>query len=190
MAAKSASARPLIAAGLAAAVALGLAAALPWRAAAAGEPAYAVSGAATAGALGAVAVIVAVAAAWERLVAWGLAFLATEYAVALTGGSAGPDLAAPVVGALVVVVAELSHAACEWRGPHAVDAATELGRWLRLGATALIGFLVGMAALALRSSIGALPPAAVLVGFAAVVAVVVLMATLHGRWQRGVSPRP
>jgi hypothetical protein len=112
------------------------------------------------------------------LVGWAVALLAAEYAIAVIGGGASVDLLAPLVGIGLLLVAELSHTACEWRGPHAVDASVEIRRWARLAAAGAAGAVAGSGALALAASVpGSVP--GLLIGAAGVVGLVGLATWLR-----------
>lgn len=140
----------------------------PWRVAAVGAV----------GGVGLLATVVAVAFARPGLVGWAVALLAAQYAIAVIGGGAPVDLLAPLVGLGLLLVAELSHTACEWRGPHAADATVELRRWARLVAAGAAGTVAGGGALALAGSVpGSVP--ALLVGAAGVVGLVGLATWLR-----------
>ena len=109
---------------------------------------------------------------------WAVAVLAAEYAISVIAGRAALDAEAPLVGVGLLLVAELSHTACEWRGPHAVDTSVELRRWARLAAAGVAGAVAGGGALALAGSVrGSVP--GLLVGAAGVVGLVGLAAWLR-----------
>jgi hypothetical protein len=111
-------------------------------------------------------------------VGWAVAVLAAEYAISVIAGRAALDAEAPLVGVGLLLVAELSHTACEWRGPHAVDTSVELRRWARLAAAGVAGAVAGGGALALAGSVrGSVP--GLLVGAAGVVGLVGLAAWLR-----------
>jgi hypothetical protein len=130
------------------------------------------------GIAGLLATVVAVAFARPGLVGWGVALLAAEYAAAVIGGGASLDLLAPLVGIGLLLVAELSHTACEWRGPHAIDASVELRRWARLLAAGAAGAVAGGGALALAAAVpGSVP--GLLIGAAGVVGLVGLATWLR-----------
>jgi hypothetical protein len=131
------------------------------------------------GALGVLVVTGAVAAGWPTSIGWGIGLLAAEYAVCVLGEGRGIDLAAPIVGALLVVTAELAYTSCDWRKPHAISTAVELRRWLRIGGVVTFGAVVGLGALALTSAADADSPAALVIGGGCVVALMVLFAVLH-----------
>jgi hypothetical protein len=120
------------------------------------------------------------AVAWPRsdLVGWAVALLAAAYAICVNGGGAAIDVEAPLVGIGLLFVTELSHTACEWRGPHAVKASVELRRWARLAATGAAGAVAGGGALALAAAVpGSVP--ALLIGAAGVVGLVGLTTWLR-----------
>ena len=120
------------------------------------------------------------AVAWPRsdLVGWAVALLAAAYAICVIGGGAAVDVEAPLVGIGLLFVAELSHTACEWRGPHAVKASVELRRWARLAAAGAAGAVAGGGALALAAAVpGSVP--ALLIGAAGVVGLVGLTTWLR-----------
>ena len=119
------------------------------------------------------------ATARSGAIGWGVALLAAAYAACVVGRGAPVDVLAPLVGLLLVLVAELSHTACEWRGPHATDVSVERRRWARLTLTAAAGAVAGGGALALATAV----PGSVLglvVGAAALVGLVGLAAWLRG----------
>ena len=132
-------------------------------------------------AVGIAGFLVTVAAvAWPRsdLVGWAVALLAAAYAICVIGGGAAVDVEAPFVGIGLLFVAELSHTACEWRGPHAVKASVELRRWARLAAAGAAGPVAGGGALALAAAVpGSVP--ALLIGAAGVVGLVGLTTWLR-----------
>ena len=102
------------------------------------------------------------------------------------GGGVALDVEAPLVGVGLLLVAELSHTACEWRGPHAVDASVELRRWARVAAAGAAGAVAGGGALALAATVpGSVP--GLLVGAAGVVGLVGL-ATWLRRSTSGEAP--
>jgi hypothetical protein len=171
--------RALIPAALSVALAAALAATVALRAGLGGERTPLIVVAVAAGALGVLAVAGAVAAGRSTSIGWGLGLLAAEYAVCVLGEGRGIDLAAPLVGALLVITGELAYTSCEWRKPHAVSRAVELRRWLRIGAVVAFGAVVGLGALALTSMADANSPAALVLGGGCVVALMVLVAVLH-----------
>jgi hypothetical protein len=121
---------------------------------------------------------VAPVAAVGGLVGWAVALLAAQYATLVIGGGASVDLLAPLVGLGLLFVAELSHTACERRGPHAVDASVELRRWARLVAAGAAGAVAGGGALALAAAVpGSVP--ALLIGAAGAVGLVGLASWLR-----------
>jgi hypothetical protein len=128
------------------------------------------------------------AVAWPRsdLVGWAVALLAAQYTICVIGGGAALDVEAPLVGIGLLLVAELSHTACEWRGPHAVSASVELCRWARLVAAGAVGAVAGGGALALAAAVpGSVP--GLLIGAAGAVGLVGLAAWL-GRSVSGEAP--
>jgi hypothetical protein len=130
------------------------------------------------GGLGLLVTVVAVAAARPGLVGWAVALLAAQHATLVIGGGASVDLLAPLVGLGLLFVAELSHTACEWRGPHAVDASVELRRWARLAAAGVAGAVAGGGALALAAAVpGSVP--ALLIGAVGAVGLVGLATWLR-----------
>jgi hypothetical protein len=170
--------RPLIPALCAVALAAPLAAAGLLHAHANAEGRVLVAVVVVAGIAGLLATIVAVAFARPGLVGWAVALLAAQYAIAVIGGGASLDLLAPLVGIGLLLVAELSHTACEWRGPHAVDASVEIRRWARLAATGAAGAVAGGGALALAATVpGSVP--GLLIGAAGVVGLVGLATWLR-----------
>jgi hypothetical protein len=173
--------RPLIPAALAGAIATLLAVALPVLAGLAGASSYVVGAAAFAGALGVALLVAGVLGDWDAVPAWGVSLLATAYGLIVLGEGRGVDLAAPLIGVLLVLIAELAQTACEWRGPHAVDWSVEGRRWLRLMAVAAAGALIGLAALLATSAIGAVSPLVLVVGSGAVVALLGMIVVLRGR---------
>ncbi|MGD0834925.1 MAG: hypothetical protein ABSA40_11005 [Candidatus Dormibacteria bacterium] len=179
MAAARPAPRSLTPAVLAVALAVGLAAAAALHGGLDGERASVTRAVATLGGIGALTVAVAVAGGWPRAIAGGIALLAAAYAVTVLGDGSRLDLTAPLVGALLVLTAELAHTACEWRGPHAVNRAAEVGRWLRLTGVVALGAVIGLGALAITSASGAGPPAVLLAGGAAAVLLLIMVTVLH-----------
>jgi hypothetical protein len=171
--------RSLTPAVLAVALAVGLAAAATLHGSLDGERTPVTHAAAAAVGVGALAVAAAVAGGWSRAVSWGIALLAAGYAISVLGEGSRLDLTAPVFGALLVVTAELAYTACEWRGPHAVNRAAEVRRWLRLTGVVALGALIGLGALGLTSAWGAGSPAVLVAGGAAAILLLVLVAVLH-----------
>jgi hypothetical protein len=115
-----------------------------------------------------------------------VALLAAQYTICVIGGGAALDVEAPLVGIGLLLVAELSHTACEWRGPHAVSASVELCRWARLVAAGAVGAVAGGGALALAAAVpGSVP--GLLIGAAGAVGLVGLAAWL-GRSVSGEAP--
>ncbi|MGA3183097.1 MAG: hypothetical protein ABSE52_00660 [Candidatus Dormibacteria bacterium] len=138
------------------------------------------------GIAGLLGTIAAVAWSLSDLVGWAVALLAAQYAISVIGGGAALDVEAPLVGVGLLLVAELSYTACEWRGPHAADASVELRRWARLMAAGAAGAVAGGGALALAGAVpGSVP--GLLVGAAGVVGMVGL-ATWLGRSTSGEAP--
>jgi hypothetical protein len=111
--------------------------------------------------------------------------VALEYGVAILRHGGSPDPAAPLVGAALLVVAELALVAVEWHEPHAVVLDVEIRRWLLVTAAATAGVMVGAIALVLAQSTGSLGFAALVAGAAAVVAIVALMTWVTRRARRG-----
>jgi hypothetical protein len=145
---------------------------------AAAEYPWRVAAVAAVGGLGLLVTVVAVAAARPGLVGWAVALLAAQHATLVIGGGASVDLLAPLVGLGLLFVAELSHTACEWRGPHAVDASVELRRWARLAAAGVAGAVAGGGALALAAAVpGSVP--ALLIGAVGAVGLVGLATWLR-----------
>ncbi len=137
-----------------------------------------VAAVAAVGITGLLATIIAVAWPRAELVGWAVALLAAEYTISVIAGRAALDIEAPLVGVGLLLVAELSHTACEWRGPHAVDTAVELRRWARLAAAGAAGAVAGGGALALAGSVpGSVP--ALLIGAAGAVGFVGLATWLR-----------
>jgi hypothetical protein len=170
--------RPLIPALCAVALAVVVAAAGVLHADADAENGVLVAVVVAVGIAGLLATVVAVAFAMPGVVGWAVALLAAQYASAVIGGGASVDVLAPLVGIGLLLVAELSHTACEWRGPHAVDASVELRRWGRLTAAGAAGALAGGGALALAAAVpGSVP--GLLVGAAGVVGLVGLATWLR-----------
>jgi hypothetical protein len=130
------------------------------------------------GIAGLLVTVAAVAWSLSGLVGWAVALLAAQYTICVIGGGAALDVEAPLVGVGLLLVAELSHTACEWRGPHAVDAAVELRRWARLAAVAAAGALAGGGALALAAAVPESVPG-LLIGAAGVVGLVGLATWLR-----------
>jgi hypothetical protein len=174
-----ATSRPLIPGALSVALAAGLAATVALRASFGGERTLMIVVAVVAGAVGVIVVAGAVAAGWSTSIGWGIGLLAAEYAVCVLGEGSGIDLAAPLVGALLVITAEVAYTSCDWRRPHAVNAAAELRRWLRLAGVVAFGALIGLGALALTSVAGGESPAGLVVGGGCAVALVALVVVLH-----------
>jgi hypothetical protein len=170
--------RPLIPALMAVMLAAVLAAGGSLHADAAAEYPWRVAAVAAVGGLGLLVTVVAVAAARPGLVGWAVALLAAQHATLVIGGGASVDLLAPLVGLGLLFVAELSHTACEWRGPHAVDASVELRRWARLAAAGVAGAVAGGGALALAAAVpGSVP--ALLIGAVGAVGLVGLATWLR-----------
>jgi hypothetical protein len=180
---------PLIPALLACALAAALAVASLLRAAAAAEAPALVDGVAAVGAAGLLGVAAAVLSGRAALVGWGVALLAAQYALFALGRGASVDASAPAVGLALVLVAELSHTACEWRGPHAVDATLERRRWARVAGTAVAGAVAGGGALALAAAVpGSVP--GLLIGAAGVVGLVGLASWLRHAGSAEPQPAP
>jgi hypothetical protein len=140
------------------------------------------------GIAGLLATVVAVAFAMPGVVGWAVALLAAQYAISVIGGGAALDVEAPLVGVGLLLVAELSYTACEWRGPHAADASVELRRWARLATAGVGGAVAGAGALALAGAVqGSVP--ALLIGATGVVGLVGL-ATWLGRSTGEAPPVP
>ena len=115
-------------------------------------------------------------------IGWAVALLAAAYAVSLVVSGARVDAAAPLVGLALVLVAELSHTSCEWRGSHAENNALERRRWARLLGAAAAGAVVGGGALAVASAVqGSVP--GLLAGAGAVVGLVALATWLRASTQ-------
>ncbi len=171
-------ARPLIPALLAVALSAVLVAAILLRAVAAATVPALDGAAAGAGIAGLLVIVGAVAAGRSAPVGWGVGLLAAAYAAGLVGRGAQVDVLAPLVGLLLVLIAELSHSACEWRGPHATHPSVERRRWARLLLTAGAGALAGGGALALAAAVPGSVPGLV-VGAAALVGLVGLAAWLR-----------
>ncbi len=179
MASARATSRSLIPAALAVSLGAALAATVALRASFDGERAPIIGLAAATGALSVIVLAGAVASDRSNAIGWGIGLLAIEYATSVLGEGSRIDLAAPLIGALLVIIAELAYTSCEWRRPHAFIAAVELRRWLRIGGVVVFGTLVGLVALALTSVAGGVPPALLVVGGGCVVALMVLFAVLH-----------
>lgn len=118
-----------------------------------------------------------------------MALLAAEYAIFLVGRGAPLDAYAPLLGIGLVLVAELSFTACEWRGPHAVDSTVELRRWSRLALAAAAGGGVGGGALALAAAVPG-SVAGLVIGAAGVVGLVGLAAWLRASTSGETQPAP
>jgi hypothetical protein len=182
-------ARALIPALLAVALSAVLVIAILLRAVAAASVPALVDAAAGAGIAGLLVIAGAVATARAAAVGWGVALLAAAYAACVVGHGAPVDVLAPLVGLLLVLVAELSHTACEWRGPHAVDVSAERRRWARLALTAAAGTVAGGGALALAAAVpGSVP--GLIVGAAALVGLVGLAVWLRGGAAGPAQPVP
>jgi len=136
MAAPRSTARPLIPALMAAGLSAALVAGILLDAAGAAVSAPLAGATGALGLVGLALTAAALATGQSVVVGWGIALLAAGYAVSLVGRGGSLDAAAPLVGLALVLVAELSHTACEWRGPHAVHAFVERRRWLRVVAVA------------------------------------------------------
>ena len=171
-------ARSLIPALLAVSLAAVLVIALLLRAVAAAAVSALADAAAGAGIAGLLVIAGAVATARAAAVGWGVALLAAAYAASVVGRGTPVDVLAPLVGVVLLFVAELSHTACEWRGPHAADASVERRRWARLAVTAVAGAIAGGGALALAAAVPGSVPGLV-VGAAALVGLVGLTAWLR-----------
>jgi len=111
--------------------------------------------------------------------------VALEYGVAILRQGGSPDPAAPLVGAALLVIAELALVAVERHEPHAVLRDVEIRRWLLLAAAATGGVVVGGIALALAQSTAPLGFAALVAGAVAVVALMVLVTWTTRRVLRG-----
>jgi hypothetical protein len=182
-------ARSLIPALLAVALSAVLVIAILLRAVAVAAVPALVDAAVGVGVAGLLVIAGAVATARTAAIGWGVALLAAAYAACVVGRGAPVDVLAPLVGLLLVLVAELSHTACEWRGPHATDVAVERRRWARLTLTAAAGAAAGAGALALATAV----PGSVLglvVGATALVGLVGLAAWLRGGAAGPVQPVP
>ena len=172
-------ARPLIPALLAVALSAVLVAAILLRAVAAATAPALDGAAAGAGIAGLLVIVGAVAAGRSAPVGWGVGLLAAAYAAGLVGRGAQVDVLAPLVGLLLVLIAELSHSACEWRGPHATDPSVERRRWSPPAPhRRRPGALAGGGALALAAAVPGSVPGLV-VGAAALVGLVGLAAWLR-----------
>jgi hypothetical protein len=85
-----------------------------------------------------------VAFGWTSGIAWTLALLAAEYAAALAARDASTvDAGAPLVGAGLLVVAELAYWSLERRGPGSEEARLVVRRLAVLGGLALGSVLLG-----------------------------------------------
>jgi hypothetical protein len=102
---------------------------------------------AVAGAATVVALVVAGAAAWPRVVGAAVVALAAGYATAL-GLRSGPDGLAPVEAALLLAAWELGHWACEVHAPAAADAGWLRDRLLQLAVGLAAAVAIGWVALA------------------------------------------
>jgi hypothetical protein len=116
-------------------------------------------------------------------VAWTLALLAGEYALALTlgGGDDGVDAAAPFYAAGLLLLAELAYWSIELRVPGRTDRALTLRRLAALGGLAVASIAVGtfvVAATAVSLSSGLVWDA---IGAAAAVATLAILARLAQR---------
>jgi hypothetical protein len=81
---------------------------------------------------------------WSSGIAWTLALLAGEYAAALAVRDASTvDAGAPLVGAGLLVVAELAYWSLERRGPGSEEARLVVSRLAVLGSLALGSVLLG-----------------------------------------------
>ena len=178
MAPSRSAARSLIPALLAVALSAVLVIAILLRAVAVAAVPALVDAAVGVGVAGLLVIAGAVATARTAAIGWGVALLAAAYAACVVGRGAPVDVLAPLVGLLLVLVAELSHTACEWRGPHATDVSVERRRWARLTLTAAGGAVVGGGALALAGAVPGSVPGLV-VGAAALVGLVGLAAWLR-----------
>jgi hypothetical protein len=183
------SARPLIAALLAVVLTVALAAVILGRAAAAAEAPGWMGAAGGTGILAVLVISAAVLTARPGAVGWGVALLAAEYAVFLIGRGVRLDPAAPLLGAGLVLAAEVSITACEWRGPHAVDATVELRHWSRVVLAAAAGAAVGGGGLVLAAAIPGSVPGLVL-GAAGIVGLVGIAAWLRAALPERTQPAP
>ena len=116
-------------------------------------------------------------------VAWTLALLAGEYALALTLGEGedGVDAAAPFYAAGLLLLAELAYWSIELRVPGRTDRALTLRRLAALGGLAVASIAVGtfvVAATAVSLSSGLVWDA---IGAAAAVATLAILARLAQR---------
>jgi hypothetical protein len=180
--------RALIASLAAAVLAGALAAAAILHADADAENHLLVAAIAAVGVAGLLGIVAALTWSLSDLVGWAVALLAAQYAISVIGGGAALDVEALLVGVGLLLVAELSYAACEWRGPHAVDASVELRRWARLATAGVGGAVAGAGALALAGAVqGSVP--ALLIGATGVVGLVGL-ATWLGRSTGEAPPVP
>ena len=189
MAPSRSAAHPLIPALLAVALTAMLVTTILLRAVAGATVPALVDGTAGAGIAGLLVIAVAVATARAAAIGWGLALIAATYAVSVVGRGAPVDGLAPLVGLVLVLVAELSHTACEWRGPHAVDASVERRRWARLALTAGGGAVAGGGALALAAAVPGSVPGLIL-GAAALVGLVGIAAWLRAALAGPAQPVP
>ena len=120
---------------------------------------------------------------WASGVAWTLALLAAEYALALSlrEDDAGVDAAAPFYAAGLLLTAELAYWSIELRVPGRVDAALTLRRLATLAVVALGSVAVGTVAV----SATAVPLGSALLwdalGAAAAVATLAILARLARR---------
>jgi hypothetical protein len=120
---------------------------------------------------------------WPTLVAWSLALLATGYALALSLGPerATIDAAAPVVAAMLIVVAELAYWSLELRDPGRWEGPLLARRLTVLGVLALVSLALGsvvvvLTTVDLRGGVGL-----TFVGVAAAVATLAILAGLARR---------
>jgi hypothetical protein len=120
---------------------------------------------------------------WPVIVAWALALLGAGYALALALGPerATVDAAAPLVAGALLVVAELAYWSLELRDPGSWEGALLTRRLAALGALALVSLALGSTvvvatAAELRGGLGL-----DLVGVAAAVATLAVLAALARR---------
>jgi hypothetical protein len=103
--------------------------------------------AAVVGPVGLVAVVVlaiSLAAGWTSGIAWTLVLLAVEYAAALAArGTAEVDAAAPLVGAGLLLLAELGYWSLELAGPGYEEERVVARRLGALGVLAFLSVLLG-----------------------------------------------
>ena len=130
---------------------------------------------------GVIAVLLLAAAVlmrWTNGIAVAVVLIGLEYAVATVQRGGGVDAAAPLVGAGLLVVAELGHVACERGEPHALIRGVETRRWMIVAAATAGGIALAVIALAVAQNTASFGFGELAAGALAVVTVVGLLTWL------------